>query len=275
MIFFFSVSSKQIKSPNPLHRVRKMIHNFLILKRSGQNIYKSAIGGSTVDMEETIMAGFFSAFFSFTQKLCGADVQDIELGPYRMLFEIVEDDLILVVIFDKADSIISVQQKLLNLKNIIALEYGNKIKKDLCNTDDFKGLDKIVDEVLTKPPGDQFAGLRANYIQILAELRSIDEIAEATLISSDGSTLWKEGKKEFLDLSIKQMDAFWKKKTKVLDQIILSYEHKFLILIKINDQLVLSTLIRPNTPIGLATLLVEEYASKLQKLSEDKLFFKI
>ena len=129
-----------------------------------------------------------------------------------------------------------------------------------------------VDRVLTSQI-DQFAGLRVEYIQLLEELRSNDEIADCTLISVNGITLWQESKKEFLDLSIKQMDAFWKYKTKVLDQVILNYEKKFLILIKINDKLVLSTLIRANTPIGLATLLVEEYANKIQKVSEDMLFF--
>ncbi|MHA1378130.1 MAG: hypothetical protein ACTSRG_07085 [Candidatus Helarchaeota archaeon] len=217
------------------------------------------------------MSGFFSAFFNFTQNLCGADVQDIELGPYRILFEIVED-LILVVIFDKSDSIISIQQKLMKLKKIISTEYQDVIKKEICNTEDFQGLDRIVGEVLT-PQTDQFAGLRVEYIKLLEELRANDEIADCTLLSVNGITLWQESKKEFLDLSIKQMDAFWKYKTKVLDQIILNYEKRFLILIKINDRIVLSTLVKPNTPIGLATLLVEEYADKIQKVSEDRLFF--
>ncbi|MHA1300221.1 MAG: hypothetical protein ACTSO9_12440, partial [Candidatus Helarchaeota archaeon] len=219
-----------------------------------------------------IMSGFFSAFFNFTQNLCGADVQDIELGPYRILFEIVEEELILVVIFDKSDSIINVQQKLMKIKDIVSDQYSNVIKKKICNTEDFVGLEEIVNKILS-PQIDQFATLKAEFIKILGELKSNDEISDCTLISVNGITLWQEKKREFLDLSIKQMDAFWKYKTKVLDQIILSYENKFLILIKINDRIVLSTLIKPNTPIGLATLLVEEYASKIQNLTEERLFF--
>ncbi|MHA1527317.1 MAG: hypothetical protein ACTSQD_09810 [Promethearchaeota archaeon] len=63
------------------------------------------------------------------------------------------------------------------------------------------------------------------------------------------------------------MDAFWKSKNYVLDQIILSYEQRHTILHKINDELVLSAQIRKNTPIGLATLLVEETSAKIAKVS--------
>ena len=62
------------------------------------------------------------------------------------------------------------------------------------------------------------------------------------------------------------IDAFWKSKRYVLDQIILSYEQRNLILHKINDKIVLSALVRKNTPLGLATFLVDETASIIAKL---------
>ncbi len=248
-----------------------MIRYFLILKRSGENIYKNCFGN--VDIDENVVSGFFSAFFTFTQTLFSADVQDIELGPYSMLFEIVEKEIILVAIYDKADSLINVQQKLTDLKNVISLEYGRKIKQNVCDTDDFKGINRIVEKIILEEKKVQLdEKSKAQYTQLLGDFRSNNEIEDCSLISITGIPLIYETKREFLDLIIKQMDAFWKFKSEVLDQIILSYENRYIILVKINENLVLSALIRRNTPIGLATMLIEEYATKIANIADSRIF---
>ncbi len=241
-----------------------MIQNFLILKRSGESIYKKSFG--KIDMDETIMCGFFSAFFTFTQSLCGADLRDIELGPYRILFEFVGKEIILVVFFDKSDSIINVQQHLIKLRDIIKEKYGDVIKKKVCKTEDFEGLNELIDEIILKPQEIKIKEEFKSYCEsVLNDLNSTNEIIDCALISIDGIPLLRGTKREFLDLIIRQMDAFWKFKSQVLDQIILYYENRYIILYKINEDLVLSALIRRNTPIGLATLLVEEGAQKIAK----------
>jgi predicted regulator of Ras-like GTPase activity (Roadblock/LC7/MglB family) len=218
-------------------------------------------------MDETVMSGFFSAFFTFTQSLCGADIQDIELGPYRIIFEVVGKHLILTVIFDKADSVINVIQRLVKLKEVLLTEYQDAIKKNFCNSEDFEGLHDRIVNTLAKP---LFVSLneeiKSRYLKILNELRSNNEILDCALISINGVPLLKETKKEFLDLIIKQMDAFWKFKSQVLDQIILYYENRYIILYKVDEDLVLSVFLRKDTPIGLATLLVEESASKIARV---------
>ncbi|HUX97970.1 MAG TPA: hypothetical protein VMV49_00305 [Candidatus Deferrimicrobium sp.] len=241
-----------------------MIQHFLILKRTGENIYKKCFGN--IDMNETIMSGFFSAFFTFTQSLCGADVQDVELGSYRMLFESVGKEIILAIIVDKSDSIINVQQKLRELKNIIGSQFEDAIKKNACRTEDFKGLNDICEQLISKPATISMdENLKSIYSRILEELRSNNEILDCVLLSINGIPL-QTTKKDFLDLCIKQMDAFWKFKSKVLDQIILYYEDRYVILHKINESFVLSVLLRKDTPIGYGTLLVEETVNKIANL---------
>ncbi|NVM54576.1 MAG: hypothetical protein HWN66_12805 [Candidatus Helarchaeota archaeon] len=218
-------------------------------------------------MNETVMSGFFSAFFTFTQSLCGADVQDIELGPYRMLFEIVGKSLILAVIFDKADSIIYVHQKLTTLKKIIETDYADHIKKNFCKTEDFLGLNDIIDDLISKPQEVGVSEARKiKYMEILEKLRSSNEILDVALISINGVPLLGAAKQDFLDLIIGQMDAFWKFKSTVLDQIILYYENRYIILHKVNGDIVLCCFARRNTPIGLATLLVEEASTKISRI---------
>lgn len=242
-----------------------MIQNFLILKRTGENIYKKSFG--KIDMDETIMSGFFSAFFTFTQSLCGADLQDIELGPYRMLFEVVGNALILSVIFDKSDSIINVQQKLLQLKEVIKANYSDCLNKPICRTEDFQGLGDIIEDLVSKPQEVDISEARkTKYKEILDKVRTSNEILDVALISINGVPLLGANKQEFLDLIIGQMDAFWKFKSTVLDQITLYYENRYIVLHKVNDDLVLCCFARRNTPIGLVTLLVEEASMKISRI---------
>ena len=242
-----------------------MIQYFMILKRSGENIYKKSFG--KIDMDETVMSGFFSAFFTFTQSLCGADIQDVELGPYRMLFEIVGQALILSVIFDKSDSIINVQRKLHELRDIIKSDYGEILKKNYFRTEDFDGLNNIIDALIAKQPEMPLStGQKEKSLEMLDKLCTSNEILDCALISIDGIPM-SDTKKDFLDLIIKQMDAFWKfKKSQVLDQIVVYYENRIIVLYKINEYLILSALARRDAPIGLVTLLIEEVATKIARI---------
>lgn len=243
-----------------------MIHYFLILKRTGENIYKKCYG--KIDLDETIVSGFFSAFFTFTQKLYGADLEDLEFGPYRMLFEFVGKEIILTMLFDKSDSMISIQQKLIKLKHIIQQNYLESIKNKICKTEEFEGLDEIVNSIILKSQKLEINdAIISECLLILNKLKTSNEIVDCSLISVDGIPLIKEANREFINLIIKQMDAFWKFKSQVLDQIILSYEDRFIILHKVNENFILACLIRRNTPIGLATLLAEEGASKIAKIT--------
>lgn len=244
-----------------------MIHSILILRRSGEKIYNRNY--SEIAWNEILTSGFISALFNFTQELFKADIQDLELGPYRLLFESEKDEnLIFAAIFDKIDSIINVKENLMNLKEEIYSKYKVKLKKELIAEEDIAGIGDIIDEVINSRLDLGISdGMRKRYSKILEQFRSNSEILDSDLISGSGVPLTKEWKRDFLELCLRQIDAFWKSKKYLLDQIILSYEGRHLILHKINENLVLSALIRRNTPLGMATLLIEEAAAKLNKIN--------
>ncbi|MBD3214763.1 MAG: hypothetical protein GF311_19285 [Candidatus Lokiarchaeota archaeon] len=244
-----------------------MIHSILILRRSGEKIYSRTY--SEIAWNEILTSGFISALFNFTQQLFKADIQDLELGPYRLLFESNKDeDLIYVAIFDKVDSIINVKENLEYLKEKIYSEYKQKLNNELITEDDLPGIKQIVDNIINSRSNLGISdGMRKRYVGILEEFRSNSEILDSDLISGSGVPLTKEWNRDFLELCLRQIDAFWKSKKYLLDQIILSYEGRHLILYKINENMVLSALIRRNTPLGMATLLIEEAATKINKLN--------
>jgi predicted regulator of Ras-like GTPase activity (Roadblock/LC7/MglB family) len=242
-----------------------MIQHFLILKRTGANIYRKTFG--QIDVDETILSGFFSAFFSLSQSLFRADVQDIELGPYRMLFEVIGNELILTVLFDKSDSSIHIHQKLIEARNIIQQRYKDCISNPQCRGEDFSGLGDIIEDIFLNTQTIILSqDLKQKYLKIIDELCSRNEILECALVTIEGIPLIMKGKKEFLDLLMNQMEAFWKFKGLMLDQIILSYQKRYALFYRLNDDLILGAFSRVDTHIGIATTLIEVAAKKIAKL---------
>ena len=242
-----------------------MIQHFLILKRTGAPIYRKTLG--QVDVDETILSGFFSAFFSLSQNLFSADVRDIELGSFRMLFEVIGEELILTVLFDKADSTIHIHQKLIEARNIIQQRYKECIRNPQCRGEDFTGLEEIIQDLFLNTQTIAISqDLKQKYLKIIDELCSRNEILECALVTIEGIPLIMKGKKEFVDLLMNQMEAFWKFKGLLLDQIILSYQKRWALFYRLNDDLILGAFCRTDTHIGIATTLVEVAAKKIAKL---------
>ncbi|MBD3227823.1 MAG: hypothetical protein GF329_06510 [Candidatus Lokiarchaeota archaeon] len=248
-----------------------MIQNLVILKRSGENIYNKNLG--KVEMNETVMSGFFSAFFVFSQELCQADIKTIQLGNlYKAVFETSEDEqLIFVAICDISDSIINVRNVLEDVKQFTLERFGNKIKEVGCNFDCNNQLNQYIEDILSESQQLEISKeLLSKYNNILKELDDNSEILDSALISSTGVTTTSDKDKEFLSLVIKQMEAFFNLTGRSLDQIILKFQNRYIILYRINEELVLSALTKRNVPIGISTLLIEEAAAKISELSNNK-----
>ncbi|MGV9199313.1 MAG: hypothetical protein ACOC44_09865 [Promethearchaeia archaeon] len=253
-----------------------MIHNILVLRRSGENLFSKSFPAEehkeeVIKWNDTLTSGFISAMFGFTQKTFKADINDVEIGPFRVLFESAGEnnsELIICAFFDRQDSIISVRERLLKLKEIINEKYCDALEQQLCNKEDFIGLGKDIEKMMEIHADKKLSKAKENEIKkALKNFRSNKEILDCDLITVSGIPLAKEWKREFLQLCLRQIDAFWKSKQYVVDQIIISYRRRHVILYKVNEQFVLTALLRRETPLGMATLLVEEAAAKINKIS--------
>jgi hypothetical protein len=242
-----------------------MILNVLILRKTGENICSRPYTSNP--FEATLTSGFISAAFNFSQDTFGAKIKDIELGPYKIMFE-QQGSLITAVLFEQVDSIIHIQKILDEIGNLMKLEYAEALDEKLCSPDDYPFIDEKIDKIIsqyTTPTLDNSKILE--FKSILTTLRANSEILDCDLISASGKPFRKDWNEDFLNLCIKLIDAFWKSKKYVLDQIIVSYQQRILILHRVNEEFVLSALIKRNTPIGMATYLIEEATAKLMKIS--------
>lgn len=241
-----------------------MILNVLILRKTGENVcYREY---SSKPFNATLTSGFLSATFNFTQATFGAEIRDLELGPYRIMFE-QQGILIIAVLFEQIDSIMHVQKILDEISNLMRTEYSDAVEKELCSPDDYPFLDERIDNLVIQYSSSSISDSKIlQYKSIVATLRSNTEILDCDLISASGKPLRKDWNEDFLNLCNKLMDAFWKSKRYVLDQIIVSYQQRILILHKVNEEFVLSALIKKETPIGMATYMIEEATAELMKV---------
>jgi hypothetical protein len=241
-----------------------MILSVLILRKTGEDICARTYSSEV--FETTLTSGFISAAFNFTQETFGAEIRDIELGPYKIMFEQC-GNLIVAVLFEQVDSIIHIQNILDEIKNIMDSEYSEAQFEEHCSPDDYPFLDERIDRVISQYTISPFSESKMiQYKSILTKLRSKSEILDCDLISASGRPLRKDWNEDFLNLCIRLIDAFWKSKRYVLDQIIVSYQKRILILHKFNAEFVLSALIKRSTPVGMATYLIEETTNELMKV---------
>ena len=248
-----------------------MIYNILVIKKTGEHIFTQSFKEQY--WNDDLVSGFISAAFMFSQTTFGANIDTIDVGPFRVLFE-PGDEFLSVAFFDQTDSIINIRQKLRKLNKIIEAEYGEILnKEELFSPDEYCGLDEIIRQFITGTPKFEIENsLKLRFIQNLDNFcSSNDEILECALISINGIPLRPKSNKELIDLSLKQMDSFWKSKNKSIDQIIINFENQYIILHRINETLVLTLSIRRNTPIGIATLLTEDLAKELIDLTRNEI----
>ncbi len=247
-----------------------MIHCILILKKySGLKVW-SKIFSDKIDWDEYLTSGLISAIFSFSKELFSAEVNDVELGPYKILFDSVAETFILVAVYDKFDSVINVRKKLNLLREEILAQYKEVLSRDFNIGGDFKDIDVLCDKILAESTFSELSeGFRKYLVDLLDEFRSAPEILDCDIISTAGVPIVHDWNKDFLDLCLRQIDAFWKSTKYIIDQVTVSYQNRHIILFKINDQMVLTALAKRTTPMGLATLLTEEFATKISKLCQE------
>lgn len=130
-----------------------MIHNFYLLKKSGQCIIHRKYG--SLDTDEHLVSGFLSAMFSFGRSISGCNIESVLLDDKKFVY-VIKDDIILAAYTDRDDVI---KDKLQDLSQEFTQTYGNLENWD-GDRDRFidfqQKLDAIFGETGTKAPDDIF-----------------------------------------------------------------------------------------------------------------------
>nr|MDO8079869.1 hypothetical protein [Candidatus Freyarchaeota archaeon] len=130
-----------------------MIHNFYLLKKSGECIIHRKYG--SLETDEHLVSGFLSAMFSFGRSISGCNIESVLLDDKKFIY-VIKDDIILAAYTDRDDM---VKDKLQDLSQEFTKTYGNleNWDGDRDRFADFQlKLDEIFGETGKKAPDDVF-----------------------------------------------------------------------------------------------------------------------
>ncbi|MGQ9721015.1 MAG: hypothetical protein ACUVXA_06810 [Candidatus Jordarchaeum sp.] len=96
-----------------------MIHNFYLLKKSGECVIHRKYG--SLETDENLVSGFLSAMFSFGRNISGRNIESVLLDDKKFVY-VCSDEVIFAAYTDRDDMI---KNKLDELSELFLKEYGN------------------------------------------------------------------------------------------------------------------------------------------------------
>jgi hypothetical protein len=136
-------------------RWKAMIHNFYLLKKSGECIIHRKYG--SLETDENLVTGFLSAIFSFGRNISGCNIESVLMDDKKFIY-VINGDAIFAAYTDRDDV---VKDKLEELSQEFTKNYGNlenwdgdrdKFVEFLPRLDDVFGVTgkKVSDDIVDK-----------------------------------------------------------------------------------------------------------------------------
>ncbi|MHA1798707.1 MAG: hypothetical protein ACTSVY_09720 [Candidatus Helarchaeota archaeon] len=175
-----------------------VIHNLMILTKSGANIYYRIYDSSTkINVNPSMLSAFFSAMNSFSTNLFNKGLQTITIQDNKQFICEELEDLISIAMIDATDSASFMHKKLRGINDFLIKNY------DLKNFDgdlrEFEGIEQIIDNIILNDFSD--TTLEQEIIMILEEI----------LKKMKGPN--KKGKKKSIIKLIEENIEYFKKKS--------------------------------------------------------------
>ncbi|MEM2133673.1 MAG: hypothetical protein QW261_03470 [Candidatus Jordarchaeaceae archaeon] len=117
-----------------------MIHNFYLLRRSGECIIHRKYG--SLETDENLVSGFLSAMFSFGRNISGQSIESVLLDDKKFVY-VCNDDIIFAAYTDRQDEI---KSKLESISQEFTKNYG-KLENWDGNRDRFTDFLPVLDKV--------------------------------------------------------------------------------------------------------------------------------
>ncbi|MBD3214246.1 MAG: hypothetical protein GF311_16670 [Candidatus Lokiarchaeota archaeon] len=242
------------------------IHSFFILKKSGACIYNKNFTNE-IDYNVNLITPFFSAIFSFSEKVISRDLEVLEMGGLRFVFEI-KDDFIFVLLSDSTASILFVNTRLDKIADIFFKKFPETEKIDDYQEIEDKEFDQMVDSIIEGE--EEIFKERALYnklIHLFKDLIFQNEIIGAAVLATNGNIIYSSLPNEILLRSLKELEIRFMTGAVELPELFYSLEDGrkvFSKYVKIPwklDNFLIVLLFDKNVPLGMAEI-------NLQKVSK-------
>lgn len=246
------------------------IHSLFILKDTGECIYKRTFSDELKNLNVNLITPFFSAIFSFSEKVIDRDLEELEMGDLRFSFKR-ERGFIFTLLADTTVSLLFLNTR---IKKIIInfFDMYDKIEKKLKDLEAIENeeFDKKIDEIITgqreKFEGGAFYG---KIINLFEQLIFQNEILGAAILSAEGNIIYSSLPNEILLGSLKELEIRFMTKTLELPELFYSLPDQkkvFSKMINIDTfSFLIVLLFDKNVSLGMADVQLHKLAEKIRE----------
>ena len=182
------------------------LHSLFILTKAGACLYSRNITKDFENIEPNLITPFFSAIFSFSEKVISKETPEIlEMGGFRIVFK-VEGEHIYAILADTSANILYINSRLASIIQIFKEFLQNNIVEDyekIQNSDFDAKIDSIIkgeDELSSSQP------LYKKIIDLIKRLTLENEILGAALFSINGNVIFSSLPHDILLSSLKELE---------------------------------------------------------------------
>ena len=245
-----------------------MIKNIFIMKSSGELLFYKSYE-DIFDIKLT--SSFLSAIFSFVkQTLKTKELSEIEVGPFRFIFEVEKADsseLMFALFSDRTDNLVELRNHLRAIKSEFLLEF------DLTHlTDNFNGevstyqnFDKNVDEIIEskKLVSEE---IQEDLIGVFKELHTFSSfVISSALLTQTGRVIVSYLSPNVLSDIIRLLESRFIIGNSRINELISLEEYGILSLIGI-ENFISIILFKKNCPFETGLIIAKKFSNRLIKL---------
>ncbi len=240
------------------------------MKTSGVCLYSRFFTNDFENLEVNLITPFFSAIFSFSEKVISKKTPEIlEMSELRFVFR-VQDEFIFIILSDSSASLIFVTSRL----SRIADEFF-ELFPDSSNLKDYQQIeepkfDELVDSLIT---GEEEIHMSKVFykkiIDTFKELMYENEIVGAAILTIQGNVIYTSLPNEILVSSLKELEIRYKVGALTLPEIYRRLENGQKVVSKVIDipwkldPLLIVILYDTTVPLGMAEVNLDKIAEKI------------
>ena len=249
------------------------IHSLFVLKKTGVCIYYRNFTKEFENIEVNLITPFFSAIFSFSEKVISRKTPEIlEMSELRFVFK-VQEDFIFTILCDSSASILFVNSRITSIVNEFFDLFPDSSKiKDYEQIED-PNFDKLVDSIVTGE--EEIYMSKTFYTKVIAVFKDLimeDEIVGAALLTTKGNIIYTSLPNEILVNSLRELEIRFMVGALTLPENIYVLENGQKVFSKVIDipwkldPLLIVVLYGSEVPLGMAEMNLGKVAKKIVNL---------
>jgi len=248
-----------------------MIKNIFIMKgNTGELIFYKTYEEM---FNVKLTSGFLSAIFSFVkQTLNTEELSEIEVGPFRFIFEIERirnDELLFALFSDRTDNLVEIRSQLREIKS----QFLIKFDLDLL-TENYDGevsryyeFEDVIDEIMNDHSQLVSEDIKKDLLNIFSELHTFSSfVVSSALLTQTGRVIVSSLEPNILSEIIRLLEGRFISGNYRVNELISLEKFGVLSLIGIDQHFISVIQFKSNCPFETGLVISKRFSNRIQKL---------